>query len=117
MFGLSNIGKGGYNAMTHTPGPWHASTNFRTSGKAPGIDIGAANGANVALVHYDAAEYMDSDRGEVRANARLIAAAPEMLALLERLIEVDANPTADSLDITSVADEARVLLAKIEGKP
>lgn len=62
----------------HTPGPWHTSTTH--SGAA--VDIGAANGANVTLVSGPTENGAD----EFRANARLIAAAPDLLAALEFIV-------------------------------
>lgn len=61
---------------------WHAG-QLRTQGMAPGIDIGASDGGNIALVHYDVRDYTSE---EVRAHARLIAAAPELLATLETVL-------------------------------
>lgn len=60
----------------HTPGPWHGGS-FREDGDSPGIDISAADGANVAAVLFDS---RDMEAPECLANARLIAAAPELLA-------------------------------------
>lgn len=65
--------------VSHTPGPWHCGT-FRESGKAPGIDIGAENNSNVGIAHHQAS---DRTAYETKANARLIAAAPDLLAALE----------------------------------
>lgn len=59
----------------HTPGPWHTSSTH--SGAA--YDIGAANGANIALVSGP----KENGADEFKANARLIAAAPELLAALD----------------------------------
>ena len=95
----------------HTPGPWLLRP-YTPCGENRGYTVTKDTG-DVVIADVTTS-ILDPDI--VAVNARLIAAAPEMLALLERLIEVDANPTADSLDITSVADEARVLLAKIEGR-
>lgn len=65
----------------HTPGPWFAAALRRhgANPKMDGCDIGAANGANVAI-----ALHQDSDREprETIANAHLIAAAPELLDAL-----------------------------------
>jgi hypothetical protein len=58
----------------HTAGPWHTSPTH--NGAA--FDIGADNGANVALVKGPEGNGAD----EYRANARLIAAAPDLLALV-----------------------------------
>lgn len=81
----------------HTPGPWHAMP-FKG-----GETIYAADSHRVAEClasgkHGEAAE----------ANARLIAAAPELLAALQNILA--ANP-----DLAEVADEARAAIAKATG--
>ena len=54
---------------------------------------------------------------EAEANARLIAAAPELLAMLERL--VPAMPDLGDIDLgeddNALLDEARALIAKVKG--
>jgi hypothetical protein len=74
----------------HTPGPW--TVTF-------GID-GAAihNGVTIAKVNIDAIAW--------KTNARLMAAAPELLAALERIetaLEHDPEIYADLLSITRAA--------------
>jgi hypothetical protein len=55
--------------MTHTPGPWKASASGAVFATTPDNDIiGVADCRTV-----------DTDRFEREANARLIAAAPELL--------------------------------------
>lgn len=53
----------------HTPGPW----NSASTGNHQGLVISEANGANVATT-YD------------KADATLIAAAPDMLAALQAIL-------------------------------
>jgi len=48
--------------------------------------------------------------GSAEANARLIAKAPELLALLTRLCETNLDT-----DISEIQDEAQALIAEIEG--
>lgn len=62
----------------HTPGPWYAQPYARQ--EPP--DIIAANGAYVARAHAFDADHLAP---ETLANARLIAAAPDLLATLEKL--------------------------------
>ena len=61
--------------MTHTPGPW-AIDPLTERSAAPEI---VGNGRRIARVLY----WMGSEDNEVKPNARLIAAAPEMLAALK----------------------------------
>ena len=58
-----------------TPGPWHKSKTHL--GKA--YDIGADNGANVALVYGPA----EGGPGEFETNADLFIAAPDLLEALK----------------------------------
>lgn len=66
----------------HTPGPWFAFIKGDT------IAVGTAkNGREVdAVVHWSGFDSCGVDHVEQRANARLIAAAPDMLAAL-KLVE------------------------------
>lgn len=56
----------------HTPGPW----TYRPPGVQLGLAVIASNGHVI---------YSDRHTEETEANARLIAAAPELLAALEQL--------------------------------
>ena len=88
----------------HTPGPWRA--NYRRIEHGPVV---AGDGFLVATVSLDAPEH--------EANARLIAAAPEMVVLLRELSDVWAEGPVSkaSLKSNGLARKARALLAKIEG--
>ncbi len=74
-----------------TPGPWHLGYNKH--------DASIHNGVTIASVCDDATHW--------KANARLIASAPELLAALERLV----HPMADDEDL----DYAREIIAKAKG--
>lgn len=76
----------------HTPGPWTLSDDYDTVFGGPPDDRGSVMVANIAG---------DADDPENEANARLIAAAPELLevarqyaATLEALIR--QSPTDDA---------------------
>lgn len=64
----------------HTPGPWHESVG----------EIRAANGFCIATMEPPHPAAKGKDRAEHRsyqqANARLIAAAPDLLAAVDRLL-------------------------------
>jgi hypothetical protein len=86
----------------HTPGPWKADDK----GKAVFIPLRAHHceqlGIQVGFVSWE-------DDKESLANARLIAAAPEMLAALQDL--------CDTLGECGMTEKARAAIAKAEGEP
>lgn len=89
------------NDEKHSPGPWSADDRH----------ICDARRNVVARAHWDINE-ADGSAARWEADARLIAAAPEMLALLREL--ADAIGQADRGE-PDVEDRARALLARIDG--
>lgn len=85
-----------------TPGPWFVQVSGgdkeTISAEKPGLLV------DVYGLTYEM-------RG---ANARLIAAAPEMYALLQRYLQSAATP--HKVDLAEVDQAARALLARIEGE-
>lgn len=65
-------------APRHTPGPWNYSKQ-----NAPWVDTptGWADGQTIA--------YMPREHASCEANARLIAAAPELLQAVQRLVDTN----------------------------
>ena len=59
----------------HTPGPWRA-----TQGQLGSIVLVGVNGRAVAKI------FRDGNRDDFEANARLIAAAPELLEAAQELL-------------------------------
>ena len=95
--------------MGHTPGPWFVNEDCV---EGPGPE--GARDVTVAVVYGD-----NADRA---ANARLIAAAPELLAALkmakDELVDVyeEAYPNDESdNDVTEAIDKAIAAIAKAEG--
>lgn len=87
-------------AMKHTPGPWRVKRWPAAGGAVPeafSIEPG------VARVYY-------GDLTE--ANARLIAAAPELLEMLKELVEVGEESWKHDRPCLRVARE---LIARIKG--
>lgn len=86
---------------SHTPGPWC-------------FEIGKDNSFKVWTNDYHmfiAKRQEMSDRDEAIANAQLIAAAPELLEALERLV---ANiEEGDFLSLARI-DEAKALIFKVK---
>jgi hypothetical protein len=91
--------------MTHTPGPWEAIGNA----------VHAANGREIIFGQHNT---RSADDAEKRANARLIAQAPAMLATL-RLIAPRAHDPVCSARISAACDcgisDARAILRAVEG--
>ena len=86
---------------THTPGPWLAipTTAISRNANTVRMDVVTTSGEwNPAFVAGDM----------LPADAHLIAAAPDLLAALERL----AHPMADDDDL----DYAREVIAKAKGQ-
>lgn len=66
-------------AAGHTPGPWSVSAI------GAGFEVDDANGTSIAQTQQRHAVRDAGGHNERRANARLIAAAPAMLAALQGL--------------------------------
>lgn len=88
--------------MPHTPGPWRV---VHTADDRTFIDTEESNDSFIAQVDRNAPEYED--------NAQLIAAAPELLEALKRIIEWDDTGCDPS---RAVLRAARAIIAKAEGK-
>ena len=93
----------------HTPGPWCLGA-FRHGGSFPGVDVGAADGSNIAIVHH---EEIDRPAVETRANACLVAAAPELLGAAEKALSyMRLHRYADE----AWADDLAAAINKAKGK-
>lgn len=93
----------------HTPGPWSLH-NFDGDTYRIVDDRDMADLSYVATVHY----HEDYD-GETRANAKLLAAAPEMLEAL-KIVETRLTHLAqNSVDVVSELRLARIAIAKAGG--
>jgi hypothetical protein len=90
----------------HTPGPWHI-------GMKPGPMIYGSDSSQVADLRGDLL-----DRGEAQANAALIAAAPDLLAALQWLLQHDPDGDGgapDYKELRHICDTARAAIAKATG--
>jgi hypothetical protein len=95
--------------MSHTPGPWQTD---QAEHDAPYQDIRIHAGkGSICRVWIDDAPVHDYN-AEQRANARLIAAAPELLEALKRLM----GETTTMQDALEAAQQARAAIAKAEGE-
>ena len=80
----------------HTPGPWHFDAQNSGINSDPGWGLLNADGESLGItVHWDRRSSTDT----AYANARLIAAAPDLLAALQRL--------RDAVQTAHVGSDAR----------
>ena len=96
------------NHRNHTPGPWHVAP------EGPGDDLRVAVGAGEAIAHINVIGREDI------ANARLIAAAPDLLAVLEKHVEWVERDKVGAIDHewdyeTMVGQYIRAAIAKAKG--
>jgi hypothetical protein len=98
---------------THTPGPWHYTLADETS--AGGVYGNEKSVCDIIPKELQVA--YDCEEVEIaNANARLIAAAPEMFEVLsEVLIEYEAEAKAEGWDLPTTGEMIREVLAKVEG--
>ena len=110
----------------HTPGPWNTSEYFENCVDViDGNGFGIAEVCGIAILHgYKETLGIShwSDKGdalreiseeEKKSNARLIAAAPELLEALVKLCAI--QDVGDVASLASEWDEARAAIAKATG--
>jgi len=96
--------------MPHTPGPWKISKETTPGQFVTEVKIRSNDDSHVAVIGPCA----------VDANARLIAAAPDLLAALEECRDIIARLAQESPDgipmwASAVHDQARTAIRKAEG--
>ncbi len=87
----------------HTPGPWVA-TGFE------GIVVNDSKDRTLAL-----APGSSTNLEEMKANARLIAAAPDMLAALQDIMAESSRDDDDHDVIATIQGVCRAVIAKAKG--
>jgi hypothetical protein len=97
---------------THTQGPWRVEnwkyTDSRTAWRRDGVPtIVGANDAIAEVFNLYRPNAEDDAESEALANARLIAAAPEMLEALESLA-IGLSPASVDMQRENLADICRV---------
>jgi hypothetical protein len=95
--------------MKHTPGPWRASQDEDTRGN-PTWRIDSPTVSLIASLSYANA----GERAEGIHDAHLIAAAPELLAALEVVMEPFSKFSDDNL-LFDWMRQARAAIAKAKG--
>ena len=93
----------------YTPGPWHADPADMFG------DHNIMRGDNEDVLAIAAVVWNMRPSDEVAANARLIAAAPEMLEALTNLLTETELPYGTML--RDRQDEARTAIARAKGLP
>lgn len=97
--------------MSHTPGPWTHYPFLSGSENHSGFGVNG-NGFRLASAHP-----IDSDGNEGEANARLIAAAPELLMALAWLVGLKDERPSDYAEQKPLAwAAARAAIAKATGE-
>lgn len=99
-----------HQASGHTPGPWKAAT---AGSSIVGIPVVGPKGRAIASLHFspEGVPGREPYNAEQLANAQLIAAAPDMLAALKKIVSEG--------DFTAPEGMKRIALdaiAKAEGK-
>ena len=99
----------------HTPGPWMCPTKNAAKHGFPRWDVGHQDGDFLGSIARVSAKSTPDER---QANARLIAAAPDLLAALNMLaLDVAALKTRyGETQQTHGEDLARAAIAKAEGR-
>ena len=93
----------------HTPGPWVWDEYYT------GLD--GANGQSVLIyIDYEGMSIHGKTVAQSEANARLIAAAPELLEACIGLLQVQDGIPMTGLEATRKAVNARAAIAKAKGK-
>ncbi len=102
----------------HTPGPWTYwvhSDHMEHAGMPSSFGVAEYDGGEgFDIGQFCKVDHVELDPEEQAANARLIAAAPDLLAALRAIV-----PDAHEKDVVSVyvgkpIEDARALLARLE---
>lgn len=95
--------------MSHTPGPWEVTSGGNYANE---VSVKGKNGKHLVIARVCA-----SKRGffEARANARLMAAAPEMLEALE-VIMTALTVSHHGASLYAIRDIARRAILKAKGQ-
>ena len=95
----------------HTPGPWTYSDT--------GCLVGGPDRLRIADTYCPERAVRRPDFNECQANARLIAAAPEMLEALQtvdRWLQSQAFDTQTTVRVMALGATIRAAIAKAEGR-
>jgi len=100
----------------HTPGPWFADEPHSGDADRAVYSLTAVNKSR----HYVARVYGGGPLAprdpEMDANARLIAAAPDMLRALERLVWLNTSQGVSDYDYDTAMENANAAIARAHGE-
>ena len=102
---------------THTQGPWTYYRTLSDIGCIPQVQtvpVGPVGGAYATMICTLSRTGQKNGVGE--ANARLIAAAPELLAALYELVEYDKGSSEEGTYGSEILERCRAAIAKAEGR-
>lgn len=104
----------------HTPGPWVYAREYGESvTEAPKITT-VARCADFVIgleCDYPGGDYRNGDpSGDEEADARLIAAAPELLEALKAIVGIDVHSILTEADADAIHQQARAAIAKATGE-
>ena len=107
-------------SVQHTPGPWHVNSSIPHEVVAEDGDLGVASTFGLSLMSGGSTLEAEWD-----ANARLIAAAPDLLEALERILpeiedEIEQRSTSGNNEywrqLAVLRDLARHAVARARGE-
>jgi hypothetical protein len=97
----------------HTPGPWKASADMVQHGCCWDVAITAIAPPDHAMYGREKIVIAECNNED----ARLICAAPDLLAALEALLRFAENTESELGIVLGSANSARAAIAKARGKP
>jgi hypothetical protein len=103
----------------HTEGPWSFAHNGAGDFKTACIDICQSNSKEFRgqVAYLQSAEHIEGiTMAECEANARLIAAAPDLLEALEMMLTTRENERSLRGKESPLHDRARAAIAKARGE-
>lgn len=97
----------------HTPGPWTVgeTRRYKHSGGIDGTEVAVHYGPAESRGNCIAFAYGHGASGDAEADARLIAASPDLLGQLRRIVAM-IDPEGHDVNF----DDARAAIAKARGK-
>ena len=98
----------------HTPGPWHIAKSADGT-PAVCVPVHSREGTAFVVAQLNRPRLMGSVTGSADANARLIAAAPELLEALECIVGERMNVT-DAMTANEMFEKARAAIARAKGE-